>query len=68
MQLTAQNSEEQAMLDLMELRGFKVGPYRHEGVYILTPEGNAYAVQMFAHKTQIECAFAAFETLNPNYP
>jgi hypothetical protein len=55
------------MLDLMEMRGFKIEPHTRAW-YLVTPESFKFAIQMFEHKTPIECAFACFETLNPNYP
>jgi hypothetical protein len=69
MPLTAQNSEEQTMLDIMELRGFRVEHNaRKTGVYLDTPDGFAYAVQEAPHSSQIEMAFAMFQQVNHHYP
>jgi hypothetical protein len=57
------------MLDLMEMRGFKYG-WNADGtsLYLNTPDGYGYYVQEFSNRSLIECAFAAFETLNDKYP
>ncbi len=56
------------MLDIMELRGFKWG-FNADGtsLYLNTPDGYGYYVQEFPNRSLIECAFAAFETLNTHY-
>jgi hypothetical protein len=67
-QLTPQNSEEQAMLDIMEMRGF--GLIRDKGgrqLIITTPDGTGFAVQLFPYHSDIQCVFACFETLNTHY-
>ena len=57
------------MLDLMEMRGFNPEKHPFADRYLLTtPDGSGYAIQMFEHKTTIECAFAAFESLNHMFP
>jgi hypothetical protein len=66
MPLTPQNSEEQAMLDLMEIRGFKVED-SVRGPYLVTPDGYHYAVQLLPQVSAIACIFAGFEKLNPVY-
>jgi len=55
------------MLDLMEMRGFKVVE-DVRGLYLVTPDGFHYAVQLFPHITLVTCTFSAFETLNLRYP
>jgi hypothetical protein len=57
------------MLDLMELRGFRVEHNaRKTGVFLDTPDGLAYAVQEVPHRSQIEMAFAMFQQVNHHYP
>ena len=57
------------MLDLMELRGFSLTRDRGGRQFILvTPTGVGYAVQMFPNHSEVQCVFAAFETLNQMYP
>ncbi len=67
MQWTALSSEEQTMLALMELRGFKVVETMR-GFFLVTPDDYTFAVQLFPDVSTIKCVFAAFETLNPQYP
>jgi len=57
------------MLDIMEMRGFLVTePHdRREPLYLVTPDGYHFAVQIFPNHSNIQCAFAAFETLNTHY-
>jgi hypothetical protein len=54
------------MLDIMEMRGFKIDAAR--GLYLITPDGFHFAVQLFPHITPVTCTFSAFETLNDKYP
>ena len=54
------------MLDIMEMRGFRVVE-DVRGLYLVAPDGGYFAVQLFPHITLVTCTFAAFETLNPNY-
>jgi hypothetical protein len=54
------------MLDIMEIRGFKVID-DVRGPYLVTPDGFHYAVQLFHHLSIIACVFACFESLNSNY-
>jgi hypothetical protein len=55
------------MLALMELRGFKVVETMR-GFFLVTPDDYTFAVQLFPDVSTIKCVFAAFETLNPQYP
>lgn len=66
MLLTPRNSEEQAMLDLMEMRGFELVPHVTQW-YLKTPDGYQFAIQFFENLSKIQCAFACFESLNSNY-
>lgn len=57
------------MLDLMEIRGFSVLSAKNRRQYLLvTPDRVSFAVQLFPHLSDIESAFACFESINSNYP
>jgi hypothetical protein len=68
MQLTPQNSEEQAMLDIMEMRGFSWMVDSTNMPYLRTPDMNWYGIVLFENKSAIESAFATFQSLNDKYP
>jgi hypothetical protein len=69
MPLTAQNSEEQAMLDLMELRGFSLVRDRNGRQFMLcTPDGVGYAIMQTLKYSVIEMAFSMFQQINHHYP
>lgn len=67
MQLTPRNSEEQAMLDIMEMRGFKVEDDMR-CPYLVTPDGYRYAIQLHPQVSAIPYIFTTFEQLNTRYP
>lgn len=56
------------MLDLMEMRGFKVDTNVYgTAIYLSTPDNFSYVVQLFPDVSDIKCVFAAFEAINPYY-
>jgi len=56
------------MLDVMELRGFKLMLRRPDNVLLVTPDGTGYAVQFFPDVSFVECVFEAFQSLNHMFP
>jgi hypothetical protein len=66
MQLTPQNSEEQAMLDLMEMRGFNVKLDKKDA-YLCDPKGFYMLIVSSNEVSDIHTAFKMFQLLNHLY-
>ena len=66
MQLTPQNSEEQAMLDLMEMRGFNV-EVENNHAFLRHPNGYSTLVVRSNEVSDLDTAFKMFQLLNHLY-
>ena len=56
------------MLDIMEMRGFKVHAYNDHPWELETPEGYCYILMLSESLSEIETAFAMFQQVNHHYP
>ena len=62
------------MLDLMEMRGFRISEslhmpeHRETALMLYTPDGYGYAVMEMPPHSLIVCAFSVFESLTTQYP
>ena len=68
MPLTQLSSDEQAMLDIMEMRGFKVHAYNDHPWELETPDRNCYIIMKSATISETQKAFDLFQTINHLYP
>ena len=66
MQLTPQNSEEQAMLDLMEMRGFSIDLDKTHA-FLRDPNGYYTLIVRSKDVSNIDTAFKMFQLLNHLY-
>ena len=66
MQLTPQNSEEQAMLDLMEMRGFSIDLDKSHA-FLRDPNGYCTLIVRSKDVSNIDTAFKMFQLLNHLY-
>jgi hypothetical protein len=65
-QLTPQNSEEQAMLDLMEMRGFSIDLNKSHA-FLRDPNGYSTLIVRSKDVSNIDTAFKMFQLLNHLY-
>jgi hypothetical protein len=68
MQSTAQNSDEQTMLDIMEMRGFKVHAYNDHPWELELPNGECHIITKASGYSEIQVAFVMFQQVNHHYP
>ena len=66
MQLTPQNSEEQAMLDLMEMRGFSI-EVENKHAFLRDPNGYSTLIVRSNEVSDLDTAFKMFQLLNHLY-
>ena len=55
------------MLDIMELRGFKVHAFSDHPWELETPDGYCYVIVKSSLSAEIKVAFSMFQSLNHHY-
>ena len=68
MQLTQLSSNEQTLLDIMEMRGFKVHAFNDHPWELETPDRYCYIISRNASLSNVEIAFEMFKQVNHKYP
>ena len=68
MPLTQLSFDEQTLLDIMEMRGFKVHAYNDHPWELELPNGHCHIIAKAPSYSEIQVAFVMFQQVNHHYP